>query len=311
MQIHQLRYMLEIAKEKNISAAAKNLFLSQPSLSQQIINLEKEFNIPLLIRHSKSVSLTDAGEEFVLSAQRIMNEFDQLSELMQKYSLLEKGTLHIGLLWIAGYLDLCQVLTNYHLLYPNISYSIKVNGSAHLLQMLLERSLNAAFLISSDAELQTHEELYYKKIVEDYYVALVPKQHPLSKKKTLTMEDLRFEDLIIPAKESTFRKELEQLFDHHFVTPNIVCETSQSDIVIQLVSQNFAIGFSSYSIAVTLQQEQVAIVPLKEPLYRNVYYVTLKELLNYPSIHSFTSFVEQYDFFSHRNLINPKKTPLD
>ena len=55
MQMQQLRYFLEIAKEKNISAAAKNLYLSQPSLSQQIRKLEEELEVPLLIRHSKSV----------------------------------------------------------------------------------------------------------------------------------------------------------------------------------------------------------------------------------------------------------------
>lgn len=109
MQFHQLRYVLEVANEKSISAAAKKLYLSQPSLSQQIINLEKELGIPLFVRHSKSVTLTDAGEQFVQSAKRILNEKEQLSDLMEKYSLLQGGTLHLGLLWIAGYLDLAKV----------------------------------------------------------------------------------------------------------------------------------------------------------------------------------------------------------
>lgn len=100
MQMQQLRYFLEIAKEKNISAAAKNLYLSQPSLSQQMRKLEEELEVPLLIRHSKSVSLTDAGEQFALHARRILGGVDQLSELMYKQSLLEAGTLKIGLLWL-------------------------------------------------------------------------------------------------------------------------------------------------------------------------------------------------------------------
>ena len=62
MQFNQLRYVLEAADKKSFSAAAKSLFVSQPSLSQQIMNLEKELSIPLFIRHSKSVSLTEAGE---------------------------------------------------------------------------------------------------------------------------------------------------------------------------------------------------------------------------------------------------------
>ena len=140
MQMQQLRYFLEIAKEKNISAAAKNLYLSQPSLSPQIRKLEEELEVPLLIRHSKSVSLTDAGEQFAHHARRILGGVDQLSELMHKQSLLEAGTLKIGLLWIAGYTNLLQILSDYHCLHPGLNYSFSVNGSAHLQQMLLDRS---------------------------------------------------------------------------------------------------------------------------------------------------------------------------
>ena len=102
MQIQQLRYFIEVARTGNISTAAKNLFISQPSLSQQIINLEKELEIQLLIRHSKSVCLSDAGEQFLSHAQCIVGEAEQLAELMQKHSLLQAGTLRIGMLWIAG-----------------------------------------------------------------------------------------------------------------------------------------------------------------------------------------------------------------
>ena len=84
MQLQQMRYVLAAAEKKSFSAAAKSLFISQPSLSQQIGNLEKELGIPLFIRHSKSVTLTDAGKQFVILAQRILNQVDQLSDTMQK-----------------------------------------------------------------------------------------------------------------------------------------------------------------------------------------------------------------------------------
>lgn len=294
MQINQLRYVLETAKEKSISAAAKKLFLSQPSLSQQIINLEKELGIPLFVRHSKSVALTDAGEQFVKSAQRIINETDQLTDLMKKYSLLEHGTLRIGMLWVAGYLNLPRILTDYHELHPGISYSLKVEGSNTLLQMLLARSINGAFIISTDAALRNKEELYYQKILDDYYVAVVSNNNPLSQKNILTIEDLQAENIIMPAKESAFRKELEQVFDRHFVSPDILCETSQSDIVMQLAAQNLAVGFSSNSIAQALKTDGLSIIPLEESLMRTIYYVTLKELLDYPVVQSFTEFVRFY-----------------
>ena len=178
MQMQQLRYFLEIAKEKNISAAAKNLYLSQPSLSQQIRKLEEELEVPLLIRHSKSVSLTDAGEQFAHHARRILGGVDQLSELMHKQSLLEAGTLKIGLLWIAGYTNLLQILSDYHRLYPGLNYSFSVNGSAHLQQMLLDRKIHAAFIIGTEEQLDQEPDLYSCKIQEDFYSVIVSRRNP-------------------------------------------------------------------------------------------------------------------------------------
>lgn len=296
MQMQQLRYFLEIAKEKNISAAAKNLYLSQPSLSQQMIKLEQELDVPLLIRHSKSVSLTDAGEQFKHHAQRILGEVDQLTELMHKQSMLEAGTLRIGLLWIAGYINLLNILSDYHRLHPGLSYSFTVNGSAHLLQLLLNRKIHAAFMISTEEQLIKEPDLYYHKIQENVYSVVISHKNPLSRKKLITVDDLKDYPIIMPAPESAFRRNLDYIFEKNNFTPNILCETSQSDLVIQLAAQNLGIGFSSKNIADNMQNGTFTVLPFESHLYRSIYYVTLKELLDYPSIRSFTRYVKRYRF---------------
>ena len=93
------------------------------------------------------------------------------------------------------------------------------------------------------------------------------------------------------------------------------CETSQSDIVIQLASNNLAIGFSSNSIAVRLKNPGCKIVPLEVTLSRPIYYVTHKDMLNYPTIHSFTDFsqINQYrkmtcGFLSSPVIINRRES---
>ena len=235
MQMQQLRYFLEIAKEKNISAAAKNLYLSQPSLSQQIRKLEEELEVPLLIRHSKSVSLTDAGEQFAHHARRILGGVNQLSELMHKQSLLEAGTLKVGLLWIAGYTNLLQILSDYHRLYPGLNYSFSVNGSAHLQQMLLDRKIHAAFIIGTEEQLDQEPDLYSCKIQEDFYSVIVSRRNPLASRKSLSVLDLRDSPIIMPSPASALRKSLDRIFEEAGITPNILCETSQSDLVIQLL----------------------------------------------------------------------------
>lgn len=294
MQTQQLRYFLEVAKTKNITIAARNLYISQPSLSQQIINLEKELEIPLLIRHSKSVALTDAGEQFALHAMRIISSMEQLSELMQRHNLLEEGTLRIGMLFIGGYVNLFQILKDYRLHYPGMDYRLTIDGSAALLNQLLNRSIHASFLIGSENQLKAHEELYYQKVMDDYYVAAISTQNPLSRRELLTIEDLRGESIIMPAPSSAFRRRLDQLFARAGFEPRILCETSQTDLVSQLTQQNFGIGFFSCTIARALQSRDLAVVPLEQTLYRTIYYATLKELLDYPSIRSFTEFVKDY-----------------
>lgn len=296
MQIQQLRYFLEVAKTLNITEASKNLIISQPSLSQQIINLEKELGVPLLIRRSRSVELTDAGEQFAFHARRILGGIEQLSELMQKHSLLQEGTLRVGMLWIAGYLNLFQVMSDYSQRYPGLSYDLKIDGRASLLDMVLNHSLHAAFLIGTENRLNQHKELYFRKILEDKYVAVVSVRNPLSRKKLLTIEDFRDQSMIMPAQASSFRKDLDYLFDCAGITPRILCETSQSDIVLQIAGHNLGVGFSSSSIARSLRSPDLAIIPLDNALTRTIYYVTLKELLDYPSIRSFTDFITHYNF---------------
>ncbi len=294
MQMQQLRYFLEIAKEKNISAAAKNLYLSQPSLSQQIMKLEQELEVPLLIRHSKSVSLTDAGEQFAHHAQRILGGVDQLSELMHKQSLLEAGTLKIGLLWIAGYTNFLKILSDYHCLHPGLTYSFSVNGSAHLQQMLLDRKIHAAFIIGTEEQLEQEQDLYYCKIQEDFYSVITSRQSPLASKKIVSVEDLKDYPIIMPSPASALRKSLDRIFEEHNITPNILCETSQSDLVIQLAAHGLGVGISSKGIATSMQDGSFAILPFESRLHRSIYYVTLKELLDYPSIRSFTRYVKRY-----------------
>ena len=293
MQLHQMRYVLEAADKKSFSSAAKALFLSQPSLSQQILQLEKELGVPLFVRHSKSVSLTEAGEQFVLSARRILNEIDQLTEDIKKYGLLQSGTLRVGMLWIAGYLQLPRIVTDYHKKYPLIDYQIHVEGSKTLFHMLDSRAISAAFVTLSPHAVK-QEEYYYHKIMDDSYVAVVSSAHPLSQKPVLRISELDGENIVMPARGSTFWQDIQRVFFDHQATPRVLCETSQSDVVMQLISQNLAIGFASRSIAEKLLPPQCRIIPLEVQLPRPIYYVTLNELLEYPTVRSFTDFVCSY-----------------
>lgn len=294
MQLQQLRYFIEVPQTGSISTAAKNLYLSQPSLSQQIINLEKELGISLLIRHSRSVSLSDAGEQFLVHARRIVGETEQLSELMQKHSLLQTGTLHIGMLWIANHLNLLDILSDYKKIYTGLQYELTIDGSLSLLEKLSMRKLHAAFIIGNEHALAQQKDLFFRKIQEEHYVAVVPAESPLAGRESLSVQELRDVPLILPDKKSALYRHLQQYFDQYYIKPNCICHTSRTDVVISLVSHGFGVGFSSYSIARKFSSENFRIIALEEGLKRTIFYATLTELLDYPSIRTFTRYVIHY-----------------
>ena len=296
MKFQQLRYFIEVAKKQSISAAAAELFISQPSLSQQIISLEKELDIPLLDRHAKSISLTNAGEQFLVHAQRIVGEAQQLEELMHKHKLLQAGTIHLGMLWIAGYLNLFQIMPDYQKRFPGISFDLKIDGSACLLDRLLKREIHCAFILGTDEQLEQHKDLFFRKIMSDRYVAVASSNDPITLHAQISLKDLNGKRVIMPSAASAFYNELSLWFERYHITPQTVCETSQSDTVVRLAETGFGIGFSSGSIARSLKTRHFSIIPLKEQIIRNIYYVTLRELLDYPSVRSFTRYVTHYTF---------------
>lgn len=292
MQIQQLRYIKKTAETQNISAAAKELFISQPSLSQQIIKLEKELGVPLFIRHSKCVTLTPAGEEFVIYATRILNDLETLTSNMKLYSTLKRGSLKIGLLPIGGYLGLSNYIHDFQKLNTDLDISLKVDLSNVLLDKVITREIDAAFIIGSE-NLNRNKDIFCKKILEDNYVAVVSCQNPLSNKNKISASDLIGQPVILPSKDSSARKVIDSMFSSQHVIPNIIAEISQSDIIMQLVSQNLAVGFSSVSIASMLHTEELVTISLTQAITRPIYYITLSDLLTYPTVKSFTEYILQ------------------
>lgn len=147
MQLHQLRYIVKVSELGKFSLAAKELFVTQPTLSQQIINLEKEIGVKLFVRQSKNVQLTPAGKEFVVRAKRILTQVDNLFDLMSNYSTLETGNISVGIMWSASYLGITKIIEEFSVLYPKVNVEIVVDGSQILPQKLKDGEIDVVFML--------------------------------------------------------------------------------------------------------------------------------------------------------------------
>src|SRR5207245_406678 len=173
MDIRELRYFAAVFRERNLTAAAKRCFISQPSISAAITNLEAELGTTLFLRHKKGVAPTEAAERFNSVASRIIDEADAARNLFRKPST--RGAWTLGLMRT---LDMPRTIA---LLKP-------LTGNSDVALRLVGISQTADARIISRNIIHTDE--HFVPLWVERYVAALPPSHPLTLKDRLRTSDL-------------------------------------------------------------------------------------------------------------------------
>ena len=292
MQLHQIKYVLKVHELGSFSQAAKAMFVTQPTLSQQIRSLEDELKVRLFVRMPRKISLTDAGVEFVAYGRRIVNELGGLAQTMGSFASESMGRIRIGALWIFGYLGISENITAFGNKHPEIEISMKVNGSADLLTMLYERELDAIYCIAGKNQLRD-PDLASVKIMTNGVCALIPAGHRLAKKGQLHFSELAGENILTPSPDTNLHAILNNYFQQADITPRVVCESSQPDVTVACVANGMGIGFLSEPIARALHNGKFIFRPLSPAINRSIHFVTLKKVQDIPSVRKLVQHVRE------------------
>lgn len=238
MEIHQLRYLVAVARTGNFSRAAEQCHVSQPSLSQQIHKLEDELGERLFDRLKPRTRLTPAGENLHQRAVRILAEVDAAQRDVAEARALAKGTVTVGLLpTIAPYL-LPQVIRRFGAEFPGIKIAVQEDTTAQLLGLLAACELDLAV-----ASLPIHDERFQTETLftEDLLVAL-PSGHPLLKKQTLRAADLEPERFILMKEGHCLGDQVLNFCTRRDVHPNVFCRSAQIETILALIEAGLGIS---------------------------------------------------------------------
>ncbi len=196
MNIMHLRYAVEISKTKSINKAAENLFMSQPNLSRALKDLESSIGIDIFQRTSKGMVLTSKGEEFLIYAQKILDEIDEIENLYsnvpdsttQQFSISVPRSSYISHAFseFAKNIDLTKKAEIFY----------KETNSLRAIRNIMQENYKLGII-----RYQTRFENYFRSmlkekglkseyITEFYYSVLMSKHHPLAEKDILHLEDL-------------------------------------------------------------------------------------------------------------------------
>ena len=228
MNTRHAQLVLAVVREGSFTAAAKSLFITQPTLSHQIRQIEEQLGSPIFIRSKTAIELTPAGHVYVQAARRILQIETQMNEALGALSGTSEGILRLGLPAQRADELLPQVLTDFYALYPNVRIEALTAQQQELERMLLGGELHMALLSGEE----DNPQLEYQLIASDEVVLLASKKTELAQRipsgSTISLRECAEERFVLPADNLHFSRAYDELLSQVSVTPNIVCRTDDS-----------------------------------------------------------------------------------
>lgn len=195
MNFEQLKYFLTINKTSSFTKAAKELFISQPHLSQSISKLEDELGVKLFNRTTHSVSLTNDGKVFLKYASRINGDYVKLMEELEGDRKMN-DRISVGIVTTFSDYGYSKMLDSFERSIKGLTINKIWGGSNLLLNKLLMAEIQACIIIAGEEQLK-ELDLKYEKICVDNLMLMLSKDNPLSEKEKIRLSDLIGEDVYI------------------------------------------------------------------------------------------------------------------
>lgn len=230
MNLKQAQYVKTIAECGSITAAAKRLFVSQPSLSQMLRQLEQETGLPIFDRSTSPMRLTYAGEKYLHAAERILAANAELDSQLREIRQEHAGRLRLGISVTRAMQVMPLVIPVFQQQYPNVNLQLTESGSANLEELLGCGDIDLAFAALESTSPSLAYELIEKETIgilagRDTAVA---RQYPTG--TALPVETFRREQFISLTKGHSSRITQDKLFRKYGLTPNILLETDALEV---------------------------------------------------------------------------------
>ncbi len=258
MELRQLRYFVKVAETLSFSEAAKALYVTQSTLSQQIKQLEGELGEPLFTRSSHSVALTEAGQTILKNARQAISDAELCAERINDLNRLATGTLNIGVTYSFSPI-LTETILTYIKSYPGIKLNIFYKPMNELMGLLRERAVDFVLAFrptENDEGIESHI------LFQNYLSVVVGSHHPLADRERIALHELEQYNLALPSKGLQARNAFDALVSPH-LNLRAVIELNEVNILLQLLRQSMLV--SVLAEATTHNERDVKAIPLDVP----------------------------------------------
>ena len=244
VEIRELKYFVQVAKDGNYSTAAQKLYISQPALSKVIHKPEEEMGFEFFYTFQKRQNLTDFGQAFYEKAVQVISEYDALSETARLERDIYKGQIFLGFPPVAGTCFFCDLIAKFSKAYPGIKLSIEEKGSNKIMSSVEAGTLDVGCVIGP-VQGETFDHIPF---VQDTTCLAVSENHPLAGRESVVLEELEDEPFVMLGSEFSTHQDIKAACHRAGFEPKVVLLSSQWDFVVQMVRRNFGVAFLPLSL---------------------------------------------------------------
>ncbi|HVR75873.1 MAG TPA: LysR substrate-binding domain-containing protein [Planctomycetota bacterium] len=238
MELHQLRYFVAVADAESFTRAAEKCFVTQPSLSQQVIKLEKELGHSLLERLGRRVRLTDPGRAFYEQAVSILGAVDEAKRRLSESGDSGQGTIRVGSIpTVAPYL-LPPVLKRFQRAFARAAVVVHEGLTAEIVKGCVAGELDLGVVALPIAEPRLEVEALF---TEELLVAMPP-GHPFARRRRVTVQDLTGEPFILLSETHCLGEQVVSFCNQQSCQPLVTCKSAQLLTVQELVGVGHGIS---------------------------------------------------------------------
>ncbi len=290
MKLLQLKYFQTVCRYESITKAAEKLFVSQPTISFCIKELEDEFGVKLFHRKHNRLQLTVEGQFFYEKVQFILQSVDSLERQMQEMC---KGRNHVKIAvpaMISTFL-FPQMFADYTKLFPDVQLEMLETNSLQTRKLVDSGAVDLGITILDSA---VNDDYNILPLVTTELVFCVNKKHPLANLKSVSFKQLENQKIILFKADSYQNVVIKNAFSKAGVEPNIMLYSSQLYTIKQFLSYQTAGAFLYRQVAE--MDSDLVCIPLEEPIIQQIVLIWQKSGSLFSDSENFIQFAKQFKY---------------
>jgi len=262
MEFRQLSYFVHIVNEKSFTKASLKLHVSQSALSKMIKILEDEIGAKLLKRKGKEIMLTDIGKNLYQKSKPLVDQFEDVCDYVDNIANTEEGSITVGIPPVIGTCLFPQILPAFYEKFPRINLVVVEEGARTVYEKVSDEKIDIGIVIKPVDD----EKFSIFPVIEDKMMLVVHKDHPLVGRSSVTMKDIRDENLVLLNKTFMLHHNIIAACNLAGFKPNITMESANWDFLLALASIRQGVTILPRPIVIKYRSPDIRAIPIEDEL---------------------------------------------